>query len=189
MNRKIHIYQSPLSEELIQMFDAFEEAIVLEHVQDDIITVADNDYYNEEPFDFEQFYELLSDDFDGTITMMIEPYTKEPFELENYIKEFLPALPMNLYTLEDIIIHAVIKNNQPLKRKFIEYFNECVNQDVIHTVRAFIDNNMNSSTTAKKLYMHRNTLNYRIDNFIEATAINVKTFKGANAVYMLYNYS
>ncbi len=47
---------------------------------------------------------------------------------------------------------------------------------------------MNSSSTSKKLYMHRNTLNYRIDNFIEATKINVKTFKGANAVYLLYKY-
>ena len=59
---------------------------------------------------------------------------------------------------------------------------------MIHTVREFINNSMNSSYTAKKLYMHRNTLNYRVDNFIESTNINVKTFKGANAVYMLFKY-
>ena len=59
---------------------------------------------------------------------------------------------------------------------------------MVYTVREFIDNNMNSSATSKKLFMHRNTLNYRIDNFIEQTKINVKTFKGANAIYMLYKY-
>jgi DNA-binding PucR family transcriptional regulator len=63
-----------------------------------------------------------------------------------------------------------------------------VKEDVIDTVLAFIKNNMNSSLSAKRLYMHRNTLNYRIDNFVEKVHINVKDFKGANAMYMLYQY-
>jgi hypothetical protein len=189
VNRKIHIYQHPLSEELLQIFIDFQDNITIETTTDSMITLLDVDYYNEEPFDFEYLYELLVDDFSGGITMMIEPYTKTPFDLEESIKAFLPSLPHQLYTIEDIIIYAVLHNNKPLKHEFIEYFSGCVNTEVIHTVRAFIDNNMNSSITAKKLYMHRNTLNYRIDNFIDATSINVKTFKGANAIYMLYNYS
>ncbi len=82
----------------------------------------------------------------------------------------------------------MVRNNDILKNKILEHINSEVNSEVIHTVLEFIENNMNSSSTSKKLYMHRNTLNYRIDNFIEATKINVKTFKGANAVYLLYKY-
>jgi DNA-binding PucR family transcriptional regulator len=82
----------------------------------------------------------------------------------------------------------VLKNILDLKQKIKRYISEKNNEDVIYTVREFIENNMNSSLSAKKLYMHRNTLNYRIENFIDATNINVKTFKGANAIYMLYKY-
>ncbi|MCK4551507.1 MAG: helix-turn-helix domain-containing protein [Tenericutes bacterium] len=45
---------------------------------------------------------------------------------------------------------------------------------------------MNASKTAKTLYMHRNTLNYRLDNFINKTEIDVRKFKGAIAIYLLF---
>ena len=120
--------------------------------------------------------------------MFIEPYIEEDFFLKENVSCFLKELKKGVYYFEDIIAYAVIKNKEPLKKKIVKYISEKVNNEVVSTVREFISNNMNSSSTSKKLYMHRNTLNYRIDNFIELTKINVKTFKGANAIYMLYNF-
>ena len=97
-------------------------------------------------------------------------------------------MPLLTLFFDDIITYAVLQQNKELKNMIREFLLSVSNSDVIHTVREFIENNMNSSLSAKKLFMHRNTLNYRIDNFIEATHINVKTFKGANAIYMLYKF-
>ncbi|MEK4604861.1 helix-turn-helix domain-containing protein [Bacillus sp. FSL L8-0099] len=59
-------------------------------------------------------------------------------------------------------------------------------KELIDSVKAFFQCNLNVSLAAKQLYLHRNTLQYRIDKFIEKTGINIKTFEGAVAVYMAF---
>lgn len=188
MKRRVYIYQLPLSEEIIGLFSSINENIVVEQVEDTFLTVIDDDYYNEEPIDMVSFQELIFEDFGSDITMFIEPYSETEFTLGKELKELLPELPSNVYFFEDIIPYIILKNKNDLRKKVIEYITDLTNSEVIHTVREFIENDLNSSQSAKKLFMHRNTLNYRLDNFIEATNINVRTFKGANAIYMLFKY-
>jgi hypothetical protein len=188
MNRRIYIYHPALPEEIGQIFEALNDKIHIERQTDSMIVLFDEDYYNEEPIDLEEFYLLLIEDFEQQFTMFLEPYMDKEFDLANEIEAFLPSLPPSLYYFEDIITYAVLLQNSNLKQQIKTYLLTVTNAEVIHTVREFIENNMNSSLSAKKLYMHRNTLNYRIDNFIDASHINVKTFKGANAIYMLYKY-
>lgn len=188
MKRRIYVYQNELNDELELIFSQIGNHISIESIDDDVITLLDEDYFNEEPVDLEEFYVLLVDDFGSEVTVMIEPYLEEEFTLQQSIVSFIKKIPYGVYDFEDIISYAVLKDEKNLKQELINYIKSKVNNEVIHTVREFIENNMNSSVSAKKLYMHRNTLNYRIDNFIEATKINVKTFKGANAIYMLFKY-
>jgi len=188
MFRRILIYHEQLTEELATVFSAMSDAFHIERIDEDVLTINDTDYYNEEPLDIEELYFLLVSDFDAPFTMIVEPYSNQDFPLTKDLKAFIKHLPKKIHYLDDVIVHAVLEKDAQLKKAFIDYIASCVNAEVIHTVREFIQNNMNSSVSAKKLYMHRNTLNYRIENFIEATHINVKTFKGANAIYMLYQF-
>ena len=188
MKRRIYIYQTNLNSEIVNLFSLLDSHFNVERVDNNILTIIDTDYYNPEPIDIESFRDLIIEDFNEDITMFIEPYIKEDFFLKDNIVCFIPELNNGIYYFEDIISYAVLKNKEPLKKKIIKYISGKVNSEVIHTVREYINNSMNSSSTSKKLFMHRNTLNYRIDNFVELTKINVKTFKGANAIYMLYNY-
>lgn len=188
MKRKVYIYQKPLSEEIITLFESVNENIIVDQVEDNFLTIIDDDYFNEEPIDLSSFQELIFEDFGSEISMFIEPYSSEEFKLGKHLKELLPDLPSNVYFFEDIIPYVILKEKHKLRDHIVSYITEITNAEVVHTVREFIENNMNSSQSAKKLYMHRNTLNYRIDNFIEATDINVRTFKGANAIYMLFKY-
>ncbi|MED0968514.1 PucR family transcriptional regulator [Bacillus paramycoides] len=59
-------------------------------------------------------------------------------------------------------------------------------KELIDSVKVFFHCNLNVSLAAKQLYLHRNTLQYRIDKFIEKTGINIKTFEGAVAVYIAF---
>ena len=188
MKRKVYIYQNPLSEEIITLFESVNENIVVERIEDDFLTITDNDYFNEEPIDLTAFQELIFEDFGSDISMFIEPYSQNEFPLGTSCKELLKEIPNNVYFFEDIIPYVILRNKTKLRDQIVQYITSVTNKEVVHTVREFIENNMNSSQSAKKLYMHRNTLNYRIDNFIEATNIDVRTFKGANAIYMLFKY-
>lgn len=188
MKRRVYIYQKDMNDELVELFNNFGPNIEVEAKDQNTLQILDRDFYNPEPIDLESFQELIQDDFGGEVVIFVEPYLEEDFVLGEGIKSFLSYLPFGVYFLEDVITHVVLKNNVILKNDIKSYIASKVNNEVVHTVREFIENNMNSSLSAKKLYMHRNTLNYRIDNFTESTNINVKTFKGANAIYMLYKY-
>lgn len=52
------------------------------------------------------------------------------------------------------------------------------------TIQTYIENQSNATLTAKQLFMHRNSLQYRIDKFIEKTKIDIKTFHGAFYAYL-----
>lgn len=47
------------------------------------------------------------------------------------------------------------------------------------TLNAYFKNNLNVVQTAKSLYIHRNTLNYRLDQIFTSTGINPRSFYGA----------
>ena len=56
--------------------------------------------------------------------------------------------------------------------------------ELIQTVKLFLENNSNSTLTAKQLYIHRNTLQYRLEKFTEKTGVNLKTFYNAMTIYL-----
>ncbi len=51
--------------------------------------------------------------------------------------------------------------------------------DMINTAEEFLENSLNVSETARELYMHRNTLIYRLDKIEKATGLNIKNFSDA----------
>ncbi|MCD8511165.1 MAG: helix-turn-helix domain-containing protein [Bacillus sp. (in: Bacteria)] len=58
---------------------------------------------------------------------------------------------------------------------------------LLDSVKVYLECNLNTSLAAKKLYMHRNTLQYRVDKFIEKTSIDIKRFPNAVAVYFMFS--
>ncbi|PLS03020.1 PucR family transcriptional regulator [Neobacillus cucumis] len=69
-----------------------------------------------------------------------------------------------------------------VSQEIIDLFKE--EPEMFSTIKVFLENNLNASMTAKKLYIHRNTLQYRIDKFIEKTGIGLKDFYGAFTVFL-----
>ncbi|MCQ6280686.1 CdaR family transcriptional regulator [Bacillus sp. EB600] len=71
---------------------------------------------------------------------------------------------------------------QKLNKAFVDVFQE--DSEMFSTIKAFLENNLNASLTAKKLYVHRNTLQYRVDKFTEKTGIQLKDFYSAFTVFL-----
>lgn len=52
-------------------------------------------------------------------------------------------------------------------------------EDMVSTAEEFLENSLNLSETSRKLFMHRNTLMYRLDKIERATGLNIRKFSDA----------
>ena len=52
-------------------------------------------------------------------------------------------------------------------------------EETLLTIRKFFDNSLNVSETARQLYIHRNTLVYRLDKVNKATGLDLRVFEDA----------
>lgn len=63
-------------------------------------------------------------------------------------------------------------------------------EELIATAEAFFDNNLNIAITSEKIFMHRNTLVYRIEKIHKAIGLNIRDFDDAitlKTLIILYN--
>lgn len=72
--------------------------------------------------------------------------------------------------------------------KLSEYFSELADEQVrevfddeemLNTAECFLQSSLNVSETSRNLYMHRNTLLYRLDKIEKATGLNIRSFSDA----------
>ena len=52
-------------------------------------------------------------------------------------------------------------------------------EEMVNTAEEFLRNSLNVSETSRNLYMHKNTLLYRLDKIEKATGLNIRQFPDA----------
>ena len=94
------------------------------------------------------------------------------------IGRLIYQLPENLCHL---FIDEIFKNGIP----------ETIDEEILTTVNKFFENNLNVSETSRQLFVHRNTLVYRLEKLQKATGLDVRTFDDAltfKIALMVVNY-
>jgi carbohydrate diacid regulator len=83
-------------------------------------------------------------------------------------------------TLETIIESIPAEKREEIRRSFIQVSeNNDLSGELLETVRVFFLNDLNLTATAKQLYIHRNTLNYRLDKIRKLLHLDVRSFRDA----------
>ena len=90
---------------------------------------------------------------------------------------------------EDILCELTPQQIEKLKKdhltpKILKLFED---PQVIEFCDAYFKNNLNGVVTSKKIFMHRNTLNYRINKIHKVTGLNIKNFEDAFVFKILLN--
>lgn len=68
---------------------------------------------------------------------------------------------------------------------------EELDEETLNTINMFLENNLNVSETARQLYVHRNTLLYRLEKLQKATNLDIRIFDDAltlKIALMVVNY-
>lgn len=81
--------------------------------------------------------------------------------------------------LEKTIYNVKDEVKDELYKKFRDKFSK-FDSEMINTVEEFVNCGLNISEAAKKLYIHRNTLIYRLDKIAKDTGYDIRDFKQAS---------
>ncbi len=94
------------------------------------------------------------------------------------IGRLIYQLPINLCK---IFIEEIFGENVPLE----------LDEETLNTINKFFENNLNVSETSRQLFVHRNTLVYRIEKLEKSTGLDIRTFDDAltfKIALMVVNY-
>ncbi|MCR5201653.1 MAG: helix-turn-helix domain-containing protein [Lachnospiraceae bacterium] len=82
------------------------------------------------------------------------------------IGRLIYQLPMPLCTM---FIKEIFGENTPTD----------FDEETVETINKFFENNLNVSETARKLFIHRNTLVYRLEKLLSSTGLDIRNFEDA----------
>ncbi|MFA5007262.1 MAG: helix-turn-helix domain-containing protein [Candidatus Izemoplasmatales bacterium] len=136
--------------------------------------------------DLRRVRELAVQEFIQDLTVFVVPAAAD-YPVAAVLKE-LPRLGHGIYGAAEIATEAVMRDLSGLHRTLRDYYVGLVGAETVDTAVGFIRADQNASRAARALYMHRNTLNYRLDHFLAKTGIDVRTFTGGLAVYLLFRH-
>ena len=78
-----------------------------------------------------------------------------------------------------------------MKEVFTENTPDSFDEETLTTINKFFENNLNVSETARQLYIHRNTLVYRLEKLQKSTGLDIRVFDDAltfKIAMMVVNY-
>ncbi|TLG77413.1 PucR family transcriptional regulator [Culicoidibacter larvae] len=173
-------------DELISLFENDEFSSRLIHSADTHLTILQkhselSKFHN---FDYQGLHGALEQDSHTNILLWIGRIFPETIDIDDMLMQHQMIFQdhnqeYSLKTFEQVLIPQ-LKDVSELP------FYIDLSDELIDTAIAFISNNLNSSQAAQSLYLHRNTLNYRLDKIVSYSGIDIRTFEGALVFYLYY---
>lgn len=134
---------------------------------------ADVDFYDS----LMNIHQIMEMDLDCPFTFLV---SFENGELSSMaLSKCNKLFPNQITNLSMIYFASLIHGEKELTNKLDAIFLD-VGYEVIQTALTFIECGMNASLAAKRLYVHRNTFNYRLNAFICKTGIDIRDYDNAN---------
>ena len=128
------------------------------------------------------------------IEISIGGTAKTPFELSSSYAQAISAMRMGemlgvqggVHSFKEYVLVKILEDMPTYKlNEYLsilaqdqaeEIFNDT---EMVKTADVFLENNLNASETARILYLHRNTLTYRLDKIEKHTGLDVRKFADA----------
>jgi sugar diacid utilization regulator len=102
-------------------------------------------------------------------------------------------LPGNIFVYNKLLAERLVyllpkeKTYDLCSETFSKAVDEILDGEMIKTVEVFFKNNLNVSDSSKILYIHRNTLLYRLDKIQKTTGLDVRKFDDAVTFKLMYS--
>ena len=168
--------------EIIDIFkDVIDEAEVVSYESCSIIF-----YFNNIEFDFKSLIKTINDDFytDAHLFESGKIQFGDATEFSKILDIYKAGLSKYTYTSNKNILAYLINRKEQAKDLAPVLLNKMVKDESLSMLaNAMFENDLNISMTAKNTYMHRNTVNYKLEQIKNETSLDIRKFKDAVIMY------
>ncbi|WP_042224526.1 PucR family transcriptional regulator [Oceanobacillus manasiensis] len=190
--RKDQIDPKTFKESLHEFF-SYPVPILWENEREGII-IEEKAKYEDESISYKQIIDVLMSDLYVNIHFFAGPYVQHLNNTGKHYRSLLTSArtafnysDKSVLSFSESIPFLLVDQTsesfrEELSSSVLQEFSE--DEEILQTVETFIKCNLNVSVAAKTLYMHRNSLQYRLDKFIEKTGIDIRHFHEAITVYI-----
>lgn len=155
--------------------------------------LAENEKYEDLSKTADVIINLFRQDADHNVHVAYGTIVNELKEVSRSYKEARMALDVGKIFFEekDVIAYSQLGIGRliyqlpiPLCKMFIkEIFDgkspDDFDEEILSTINKFFENSLNVSETSRQLYIHRNTLVYRLDKLQKSTGLDLRVFEDA----------
>lgn len=171
------------------------EVPILWEKENEGIIIESKPVLTEEAIDYEKIIDALMSDLYMNIRFLVGPYFHSLEKVRMYYRSMLESANttfsysnQSVTTYKEAILYQIVNqiDNELLSQvEDIVLKNVKADHELLRTIQIYMQSDLNVTVAAKKLHLHRNSLQYRLDKFIDKTGINIKQFKDAAMVYLV----
>ncbi len=190
------------TEEILNFLDTYtnnqlDSAVVVDDMSCALVKFVDNNNENEyqSANAFAQMLaDSLMDELNIGVNIGVGGTVKNLLDVNTSYQQAASVLRMstvfeskgNVHTYKEYILVKILEDIP--KFKLTEYLDVLLDpeaktvfsdEDMVNTAEEFLNNSLNVSETSRSLFMHRNTLMYRLDKIDRATGLNLRYFPDA----------
>ena len=136
----------------------------------------------EQLVDYKHIYNIFSNEIKTDMSIVL--INKNIFkDIDLFIKEFLENTYCNVYDASSLVYYCFVTDeHDEIIEQFYTYFSK-LDDEILKTIYFFLDNNLNALKTARDLFVHRNTLSYRLNKFHYLTGVDIRTTQSASLIH------
>lgn len=131
--------------------------------------------------DIDSIYSLLELELNLSCVLLI--YEDNDLEISDVL-QFLRDKSSGIYHIEDYVWYCITHSHSNLTIKMIENTIHILGREELQTLVTYLHEGGNTSKTAKKLYIHRNTMDYRINKLNEAFKMDLRN----NTTFLILSF-
>ena len=178
---------------LVDIYNRAKKLHIETEVRRVVFLVAENETYEDLNKTADVIIRLFKSDTNCNIHIAYGTIVNELKEVSRSYKEARMALDVGKIFFEgqDVIAYSQLGIGRliyqlpiPLCKMFIkEIFGgkspDDFDEEILTTINKFFENSLNVSETSRQLYIHRNTLVYRLDKLQKSTGLDLRVFEDA----------
>lgn len=123
----------------------------------------------------------------GQFRLLSDKFVTCFYEEQNIFNQFYSSFhPNDVFSFQDVALTYLTKKAIKESSLMTHFYQSTVFDDeIIQIIKTLWSEQGNITSTAKKLYIHRNTLQYKLDKFSEQSGISLKNMTDLTLCYLL----